>query len=172
MSSFDITTYQKGMLWIWLAVSGNFISETLGCRTQKLLSNNMLAKQIVTFAILYFVTGFVNPNIHNPFEHFKLSFIIWIFFILFTKMHLSTTIISFCLVCVSYILNEYAVHYEKENKPESATQMKNYSKLVLKCNMILICIGFGAYLLYEYKDYKTKFNFVKFLFGSPSCKHN
>ena len=29
---YELTTIQKGMFWLWLAVSGNFVSETLSCK--------------------------------------------------------------------------------------------------------------------------------------------
>ena len=37
----------KGIFLLILAVAGNFVAETLGCKTQKLLSNNMLSKHII-----------------------------------------------------------------------------------------------------------------------------
>ena len=44
---YELTTIQKGMFWLWLAVSGNFISETLGCKTQKFLNENMLQNKLL-----------------------------------------------------------------------------------------------------------------------------
>ena len=166
----EYTTVQKGMFWLWLAVSGNFIAETLSCKTQILLSNNMYAKQIVTFAILYFVAGFVDAKQSSPIEHFKLSGIIWIVFLLFTKMHLTPTIISFVLVCISHILNDYGNYYIKNNEIEKGEMYKKYSNWTLKANLILILISFIIYLITKYKEYKGSFNFIKFILGNPTCK--
>ena len=45
----------KGIFLLILAISGNFIGETLGCKTQKMLRENMFAKQMVVYLIIYFV---------------------------------------------------------------------------------------------------------------------
>ena len=50
MLSFDIII--KGVFLIILAVC-EFIAETLSCQTQKLLSDNMAAKHLITFLIIY-----------------------------------------------------------------------------------------------------------------------
>ena len=43
----DTINLITGIFLLILAVSGNFIAETLGCKTQKLLSENMFAKNII-----------------------------------------------------------------------------------------------------------------------------
>ena len=52
----------KGIFLLILAVAGNFVAETLGCKTQKLLSENMLAKQVVILLILYFAIDFTSKH--------------------------------------------------------------------------------------------------------------
>jgi len=36
-----------GIFLLILAVSGNFVAETISCQSQKLLYNNMLAKNVI-----------------------------------------------------------------------------------------------------------------------------
>ena len=52
----------KGVFLLVLAVAGNFIAETLGCKTQKLLSENMYSKHFISLFVLYFAIGFVNSD--------------------------------------------------------------------------------------------------------------
>ena len=132
----------------------------------------MFAKQILTFAILYFVTGFVDTGKHNPIEHLKLSAIIWVLFLLFTKMHIIPTIISFILICLSYLLNDYSSYYEKEGELEKSKKYKEISELILKVNIALIIVSFVVYLVSKYKEYKGKFNILTFILGKPNCKDN
>ena len=42
---------KKGIFLLILAVVSNFIAETMGCKTQKLLNNNMIAKHFVILFI-------------------------------------------------------------------------------------------------------------------------
>ena len=50
----------KGIFLLILAIAGSFITETLGCKTQKMLINNMFAKHFVIILILYFTINFMN----------------------------------------------------------------------------------------------------------------
>ena len=170
---YELSTIQKGMFWIWLAVSGNFVSETLGCKTQKFLKGNMFAKQILTFAILYFVTGFTDNSDKHPIEHMKLSAIAWVIFLLFTKMHFTPTIIAFVLLCISYVINDYSSYYEKIGDLEKSKKYKDISETIIKCNMVLIVVSFVVYLFAKYKEYKGEFIlFPTFILGNPNCKDN
>lgn len=63
----------KGLFLLILAVAGNFVAETLGCKTQKLLSENMLAKHFVIILILYFAIDFTSEKLNTPFDTFKLA---------------------------------------------------------------------------------------------------
>ena len=49
----DIVGLTDGFFLLFLAVSGNFIAETLGCETQFLFSNNLIFKQIIVFLVLF-----------------------------------------------------------------------------------------------------------------------
>ena len=59
----------KGIFLLILAVAGNFVAETLGCKTQKLLSNNMYAKHVVLLTTIYFCINYTdNIEIRNKFR--------------------------------------------------------------------------------------------------------
>ena len=48
----------KGIFLIILAEYGNFVADTVGCNTQKFLSDNILAKQFIIVIIIYSVLFF------------------------------------------------------------------------------------------------------------------
>ena len=48
-------SYTKGLLLLSLTVMGNFVAETLGCSTQKLLNTNRIAKLSIIFFLIYFI---------------------------------------------------------------------------------------------------------------------
>ena len=78
----DYDDIMKGILLLVLAVAGNFVAETLGCKTQKLLSENMFVKQTIIFIIVYFVINFTNSDdsVH-PLKILKTTLSIYILFI-------------------------------------------------------------------------------------------
>jgi hypothetical protein len=121
---------------------------------------------------LYFVTGFVDASEKDPIEHLKLSAVIWVMFLLFTKMHLVPTIISFILVCASYLIHDYSVYYENKGELEEGKKYKNISNIILKCNIAMIIVSFIVYFVSKYKEYKGDFNALTFILGNPNCKGN
>jgi len=77
----------NGVLLLILAISGNFIAETLGCKTQKLLTENMLAKHVVILFIIYFSLGFASESNPNPIDFIKkLSINMGIIFIIYQNV--------------------------------------------------------------------------------------
>ena len=66
INNFDsINILVKGVLLIFLAMSGNFLAELLGCQTQKLLTENMWAKHAILLFSIYFAMGVVQDL--NPY---------------------------------------------------------------------------------------------------------
>ena len=44
----------KSLFLLFLVVCGNYIGELLGCKTQKLLSENIFMKHIVLLCLIFF----------------------------------------------------------------------------------------------------------------------
>ena len=74
----------KGIFLLILAISGNFLSETMGCQIQKLLTNNMFAKNIIILMVIYFSLGFASDQTNpHPWDIAKQTLFIWVFFLIF-----------------------------------------------------------------------------------------
>ena len=106
----------KGIFLLILGVSGNFVAETLGCKTQKLLTENMFAKHFIIYLIIYFALGFTSSNNIHPADLAKYSFFIWALFLLFTKMTLPFTITTFVLLALLYILHSFIAYYKHQGE--------------------------------------------------------
>lgn len=166
----------KGVFLIILALAGHFISQTLGCKTQKLLSDSMIGKHIIIIFIIYFTIGFVNSNKpEHPTSVMKMAIVIYILFLFFTKMNLTFTIIVFILLAISYVNYTFINYYNSITSKES-----NYEKNIVLLNKIqnilyitiacLIIIGFSLYFNQQYNDYYKTWSTTKFLFGVNKCK--
>tara|TARA_B100001758_G_C18339614_1_gene573589 strand:+ start:370 stop:906 length:537 start_codon:yes stop_codon:yes gene_type:complete len=164
----------KGVFLLILSVMGNFIAETLGCRTQKLLSDNMYAKHFVVLILIYFAIGFTNKSsAYNPLVHIKSAFVIWIGFILFTKMEMKFTIIAFIIFIIIYLLNDFKNFYQENNSNQENNKkikMVNSSiKMLEKMVLGLLIVGFIIYSSKQYLDRGNNFSILKLIFGSKKC---
>lgn len=161
----------KGIFLLILAISGNFIAETLGCKTQKLLRESMLAKQISVYLIIYFVLGFTNDDNEHPLIIAFNALVIWLLFISFTKMSLFFTILVFLLITIRYIMIITIQHYnEKSNNENLVNLIKNFSSYVDYSIMFFIIIGFILYFRKQYIEYYKEWSTYKFIFGVNKCK--
>ena len=169
--SFDNNALIKGIFLLILSVMGNFIAETLGCRTQKLLSDNMYAKHFVVLILIYFAIGFSNnDSAYNPIIHIKDALLIWVGFILFTKMEMKYTIIAFFILITIYIMNDFLNYYEKnENGKENIDTIKKNKMYLKKIVIGVLIIGFTIYSYKQYSSRGNKFSILKLIFGTKKC---
>jgi hypothetical protein len=170
-----------GLFLLLLAVSGNFIAETFGCQTQELLSESIMAKQIMTFFIIFFTISYSNSDTENPTTKLIKSSIVYIFFLLFTKMNIFPTVVVLFLLMGLYISNNYKKFFistfnkKKSNKNLVSHQdkIKNITKIqkILIIGVaIVISMGFFNYYKEKQIEYKNSFEFRKFIFGVVKCK--
>ena len=82
-----ITDSFKGVYLLILAISSNFLAETLGCKTQKSLSENMLAKHFTILFIIYFALDFSSSRSNNPIHilYYDIIMVLFMYLILYFK---------------------------------------------------------------------------------------
>ena len=163
----------KGIFLLILAVSGNFVAETLGCKTRKFLTENMFAKHAVILLILYFSIGFTSGDTPTyPFTNLKAAMYIYILFILFTKMNMMFTTIVFTLLTIAYINYTFINYYETVTPKETVKieHHRNVQNLLYKIIIGMILVGFVLYYRKQYAAYSKTWSTTNFLFGVNKCK--
>ena len=178
----DFDTEVKGLFLLVLAISGNFIAETLNCRTQKVLSENMYAKHLISLFILFFSITLFNGE--EPLKIFIKTISIYILFLLFTRMSLMFTWIVFILLTVYYVVGLYFDYYVKESEKESDKESEKESnkylekikklhkmkEVISKMILVFILTGFTLYFQKQYNDHHKNWSTTKFIFGVRNCK--
>jgi len=165
----NIDNQIKGLFLLILAVSGEFISETLGCKTQKLLRDNMIIKNIFIIFVLFFAISYTETELINPLVNFKKSLIIWVFYVLFTRMTLSFTLIAFLILFIIYLIGLYEVYYTKNKINKDKLEiMKKVKPILINLLMGILIVGFVFYLNKQYRE-KKNFSLNKFIFGVRQC---
>lgn len=174
-----------GVFLLFLALGGNFIAETLGCRTQDILTNNIYAKHFLTFFVIFFTINFSSEdnNPEHPINKLFKTIVVYIFFILFTKMGWNATVFTVFLLLSVYVLNLFKDYYKKVfNNEKNKTKKHETNFIDLHTNInkiqgfllllisITVIVGFTFYYKEKFKEYNKKFNIFKFIFGVTKCR--
>lgn len=180
--SLNVDYFFKGIFLIFLTLIGNFLSTSMPCKLQKLLSENIYVKNISLFILIYFTIDVFKDNSikYHPLEILKSTFLIFISYILFTKQNLFTSVIIIILLIIQYILYNANAYYKdkvKDNNLNLDYDIKKNIKIIDNTyNYILILItiimilGFINYYIMQKKNYKNNFKISKFLLGVVNCK--
>jgi Ca2+/Na+ antiporter len=170
---------------LFLAIGGNFIAETLGCRTQDLLINNIYAKHFLTFFVIFFTINFSSDEnkIEHPINNIFKTVAVYLFFLLFTKMGWKSTVFTVFLLLSVYVLNLFKNYYKNifnNEKNKTKTHEKKFIDLHTNINKmqgfllllisITVIVGFTLYFKEKHKEYDKKFNIFKFIFGVTKCR--
>ena len=173
-------TILKATLLLVLSVSGNFLAETLGCQSQKVLGN-MIVKHVLILFMIYFTIDFTqrDQDTINPFINVFKAICVWILFHLFTHMNIIPTFIVGVLLMILFFISNYR-HYIDNKKKKSTTDLKNLEsmdntlkltqELIFVTMFIIILVGCSIYYFEKKREYKTDFKTWKFIFGVKKCK--
>lgn len=173
-----------GVFLLFLAISGNFLVETLGCHTQQLLTNSVMAKQVMIFFIIFFTIDFSNLVVEKPTIKFAKTIAVYIFYLLFTRMNKKPTMVVFVLLIITYVLNSYKryysfryeeitnssieLHKEKKYHQQMADYLLRGEAILLIIIMLTILVGF--YYYYNEKTSNNKnLNLYNILFDIIKC---
>ena len=181
----NITTIIKATLLVVLSISGNFLAETLGCQSQKWLSN-MYVKHILIIFMIYFTIDFTQPSNHveNPLINIGKAFAVWVFFHFCTHMDIIPTVITILLLMGVFVISNYTIYLKSLVENLDKNQEKTiiyYNDVISKLDkakdiafilsLIITVIGFLMYFFEKRTEYKNHFSMVKFIFGVKNCKH-
>ena len=165
----------NAMMLLILAVTGNFVAETLSCKTQYALTNNMYLKHLVILFMIYFTLNFTTDDNPHPKRALKNAIIIWVLFVLFGKTTPNFTITIAALLIIIYILKNLREHYKHKikNKQKSKhldNKLLQLQSKLLTLALVLIFIGSFLYMNEKRHEYGAKFDIFKFIFGVTTCK--
>ena len=176
---------------LFLIIAANYIGELFPCRVQTLLSSNIYLKHFVAFLTLLFFVVLTDPFQKYVFmKILKDSILLYIIFLMFINtnrfFYLLCLIVSGILYIIILIKKQYIT--QKEEKEKNIKDFKDTKEakdiddnldiinklynVFLIVFIIILVLGFIIYIGEKKIEYKNKFNYITFIFGKPSCKHN
>jgi membrane protein insertase Oxa1/YidC/SpoIIIJ len=159
----------KSIFLMLLAISGGYVAQTLGCKTQKILTENMYVKHIVVFSLIYFTSSVLSENKH-PNKNFINTVTIYSLYLVFTKMSIEFTLGVLFLLAVNYFISTYIKYYESTDiEKEKVKKLKDIQNKLSIISLISILVGFTLYMRKKYNEYGKEFSLKTFIFGVLKC---
>ena len=174
------TNIIKALFLLILAVSGDFISSTLSCKSQIYGSQSILIKHITILCIIYFTLNYTSSDDTDPLESIKIAFYIWIGFLIFTKQTPTCTIITLVLLVGVLLLDNYNIYYDTLIKKETdevekaklmdiADKISTVKRYAIYGMGGTMAVGYITYLSEKRHDFGDNFEWNKFIFGILEC---
>jgi len=132
-------TYLSALLLLVLTVMSDFISKTVNKDTQKILVNNLLARNIVLYMLIFFTLDFTSITT-NPTQRIIDSAYIWFIFVLFNQMDYRYTIFSLISLSIIYLIDSYVQYYTKFDCPDECQRNIQKAQRLKKYGIIFLCI--------------------------------
>lgn len=157
----------------YLIVLANFLPETIGCRMQTLLRENMFAKHLVGFILLFFLIVVVNPDNADKkiWYNLGLCVVVYTWFLVTTRSPFVIAVVTLLLLLTVYILTIKKNRLESENdKTDEIKKIERIQNILIYVAIAISVVGFIVYFVEKQREYQKDFSFEKFFFGVTKCQ--
>jgi hypothetical protein len=157
----------RSVFLLFIAISANFLGNTLNCGIQFDLTTTPLLRNIFLYILIVFTTDFASKKSMSVGEILSKSLIIYIFYIMLSKQDYITIYIIIILLIATYLCY-LQTNYLKDNNKNYNFYDELTSFLIYGIGIVTV-IGFLMYFSRQYNDNKDDFDMTKFIFGTNKC---
>ena len=171
---------------VYATIAGGQVAMLLPCEIQYSLENNIYIKHLagimLIFCFIMMTGGWNSDEDKNVNSHFDWSngntlhtllctIVMYIVFLLTSKMTLTMNMILYGLLFIIYVINTYMRHLDNKDKisESSKINVKYIINILLGISIIIFITGIIGYYNYEKKCYGKEFCLYKFLMGTKKC---
>ena len=177
-SNFNVNlflTLQKGLIFFFLILAGNFIGELFQCKIIELFANNIYIKHIIAYISLYFFVILAESKFENthPIKTLGITFLVYIWFILTSKSQpVNFLVVVGILVLIAFLEfhYKYVTNRIKNNEKISIVDKFIYDnhvitqKILIFLHIFFVIIGFIFYVGLKKIEYMGGWSWRKFFF--------
>ena len=172
---------QKGMLFFFLIISGNYIGGLLSCRTKKLFATSMFAKHLIAMMSLYFFVVVSDSKLqqYNPVITLIGSLVLYIYFLCIAKVESKFFIIILIILTLLAFFQIYREYLTKKTDKELGfidglvkNNIDNIQLSLIVISLLITIIGLLVYIGMKKLEYKNGFRYKTFFLGKSECKNN
>ena len=144
---------------LFIALSSNFLASLFPCEVVDIFTKSHIAKHILAYMTLLFALILNNYKGSQPIvELIGISIILYIFFMIITKMEAVYFFILIFLLCIIYILGII-----KKDKLDITKW------IIFSIAIAVTIVGFLRYLYKTKQRLGTDFHFYNFIIGDYQC---
>lgn len=149
-------------LLLYVGIAGNFIAETLGCKTQRMLTESMLAKHFVVLTVIFFTLGTFSE--YSTLDCILYSCVTWVIFVMLTKQNPTYTVLLLSMMGMIYALTR--------ERDMDDSESGDYDTLIVSMVVlfgVVLSAGFFTYYNKQLLEKGDEFDWKKFMFGKHTC---
>jgi len=167
MNKIMFSSEVKAVFLLLIAISTNFLGNSLNCSLQKGLTDNILLRHLFIYLIIFCTIDFTAKSHMDPLDIMKKSLVIYLFYILLSKQNAETLILIFILLIAIYILY-LKINYEEKIGNDTFKYTDSIEFLAMAVGLISI-VGFGFYFNKQHTEHSDSFDIITFIFGKNKC---
>lgn len=193
MTAFDDEASLQGyfskiafLFLIFAVISGGYMSNILSCQMQKWLSGTSYSRHIVGLLLIFVFIMLEGgwsfdvkkndaaPNdwsSGNAVETMAMALIIYVLFVLSSKMKFWANATLFISLFLLYAINTQRSFYVARGTiaPKTNETVLAFEYAVLAVTAVIFVYGIVDYALYQMKDRGSEFDYFKFFLGGKKC---
>jgi hypothetical protein len=168
----------NGVFLLYLIIAANFLAQTFSCDLQNLLNNNQYLKHLIGFLTLHFFVTLTSTDKKLTkdktlyFKQFSTSILLYIVFIMSTRMIGLSFGLFFILITAVYLINSYADTLDPDEHKKYIDNLRKLTRYLTILSIVVLVSGFLMYYGEKKLEYKDNWDMSKFLFGNVECKNN
>jgi hypothetical protein len=161
----------SGLLLFYIALSGNFLGELFSRQMQETLTNNRWIKHLIAFITMMFTITYVS-GVTRLLPAVAMTLILYIWFLLTTKMSLGWNFGIIIALILGFILNKYQDTLDENTDKDRIIFFSRMSNVLFIVTIGATLIGALWYMFEKRSKFGKDFSFIKFLFAPSGGQFN
>lgn len=167
-------------------ITGGYVTKVLSCQLQHAMEMNIYMKHVIGFILIFVFIMLeggwdfskeendkhpVNWSNGNSLHSLAFAAILYIIFVLSSKMQLMPNLVFLGSLFMIYVLNTQRLYWTNRQSisPNTEEMMKMVERIFIGGSAIAFIYGLSDYYLYQKRQYGSSFRIKTFILGKKEC---
>jgi steroid 5-alpha reductase family enzyme len=165
--TFDTMTAMAAMM-LWLIFG--FMTPLLSCDIQRLMTNNIFAKHIMSFILFFFLMAVIDTsNTASLGKTWLKALYIYILFMFAIKSKLAASMTVIIILVIDQSIRLHMDYKKRNNDTKNLDKYETVRKILFVALILVVAVGYIMYMIRAMKEHGDDFSQVKLFFGTNKC---